>query len=496
MEPVLLSLDIGTSGARASAFTQFGRLVTDVRVGYETDHPRPGWAEQSADDWRHAAHQALASLSRQLDNGYHLAGMAVTGHSPTYLPVDAGLQPLGPALTYQDNRAVAEAEELTQRYGEDAFHARYGHSPEAHFVLPKVMWHQRHDPALFERLHRVLQPTDFIVLWLTGELATSTSHACGTLAFDQTTGRWDEALLAAAGLKPGLFPLRVLNPWEVAGNLRGDVADSTGLPAGMPVVIGAPDSQACCLGVGATMPQILSNMSGSSTCLNSTVTAMVADVRVGNYMHAVPGRWTTEVGLNTTGESLTWLGNILLSHTPPQQRYEIVDEMAAKSPIGANGVVFLPYLSDGERDNHLIKGGFHNLSIGTDGADLVRAVMEGVAYAERKRIQILMDAGCPLQQMYISGGGARLDQWNQLKADVTGMPVRATVGVDAAELGTAMLAGIGAGLYDGTDDAVECCRTKVKEFTPDHSRALQYEEGFRSFVALERALETTESYPD
>jgi len=250
--------------------------------------------------------------------------------------------------------------------------------------------------------------------------------------------------------------------------------------------MGAPDSQCCCLGVGAIVPEALSNMSGSSTCLNSTVTDPVADLRVTNYSHVVPGLWSAEVGLNTTGAALKWLTALLLPDLAPGQRYAAVGKMAARAR--PSGVTFLPYLMDGERDSQAVKGGFHNLSMATTSADLLRAVLEGVAFAERRRIDLLIGAGCPLTTMFISGGGARLDLWNQIKADATGLPVQAVTDVDATELGAAMLAGIGVGVYKDASEAVSVCQRTAREFTPNKRHTLEYEERYRAFTDLERLL--------
>jgi len=497
MEVALLSLDIGSSGARASVFSRDGRLVAQSRCGYPTRYPHDGWAEQDAGQWTDAATKVLGRATGLATERNHIvAGMALTGQCPTYLPVDRAMRPLGPALTYQDNRSSLEAAELSATYGDATIHAFSGHVPQPFYILPKVLWHSRHDRALYESLYKVLQPSDYVAYQLTGRLVTSCTHACGTLAFDQTTRRWNEEFIVSAGLRENLFPADILDPWQIVGTINSTTAEQTGLPVGLPVVIGAPDSQCCCLGAGAIMDGSLSNMSGTSTCLNSTVPHMVGDKRVGNYIDVLPRRWSAELGLNTTGAALEWAARIILPHTLSKTRYQTIDKLARQSKTGANGVQFLPYLTDGERDNREVRGGFHNLSLRNDGADLMRAVMEGVAFAERMRIEILQEAGCGCTLMFISGGGARFDLWNEIKADVTGLPVYAITRVDAAELGAAMLAGIGTGVYADAAEAVKTCDVPVKEHQPNRRRVLQYEEGFQTFRALEQAFSRQEHPAD
>jgi len=491
MQQALISLDIGSSGARASAFDCDGRLVADARRGYPTDYPHEGWAQQDARRWFSASIEVLSRMCQRLrPRGWQVLGLALTGQCPTYVPVDDQMQPIGPALTYQDNRAVEQAQELECRFGAATIHERCGHSPQAFYILPKVLWQKEHDERLFRQIRWVLQPSDYLAYRLTGQLATSTTHASGTLAYDIRTRVWSAEFVAAAGLDSGVFPRLVLDPWSVVGELRDDIATQTGLPRGLPIVIGAPDSQCCSLGVGAIEPGQLSNMSGTSTCLNGTVPRPIDDLGVGNYYHVVKHLYSAEVGLNTTGAALGWIGGIVLPHVPEKQRYEVLETTARRSCLGARGVTFVPYLTGGERDSQTVKGGFHNLSMATTSGDLVRAVLEGVAFAERERIELLDKAGCQFTEMYLSGGGARLDFWNQMKADVTGLPVHAVSTVDAAELGAAMLAGIGVGVYEDAWQAVQACRPVSREYTPNSHRALEYDKRYRAFVDLEAVLAT------
>ena len=484
----LISLDLGSSGARASVFREDGRLIGDARHAYTTHYPVQGWAQQDAQRWYDASIDVLTRVRHQLPKSCQVEGLALTGQCPTFVPVDAQFTPLGPALTYQDNRAVAEAADLERRFGVAGVRARSGNSPQAFFILPKVMWLAAHQPALYDQLAKVLQPSDYLAWRLTGELATSTAHACGTLAFDIGRRLWNADWLSQLDLRADLFPDRVLDPWSIVGQLTDDVAAVTGLPRRLPVVIGAPDSQSNCLGVGAIEPGMLSNMSGSSTCLNMSVDLPVADQGVANYADVLPDKWNAEVGLNTTGAALSWATRVLLPDVTSSERYETVERLASRSRPGANGVTFMPYLTGGERDSQAVKGGFHNLSMANGVSDMLRAVLEGVAFAERERIEVLVDSGCEVSQVIISGGGAKFDMWNQMKADVTGWPVQAIAGVDAAELGAAMLAGIGVGVFGDAADAVEACRPAVSTFMPNKARSLEYERRYREFVELERNL--------
>ena len=466
-------------------------MVSQGRCRYPTRYRHAGWAEQDPGRWWEACRRALASMASRVDRQrYAFAGLALTGQCPTYLPVDRHTQPLGCALTYQDNRAGEESAWLQDFFGNDFIHGFSGHSAQPFYILPKVLWHKHHDPQLYDMISKALQPSDYVTFLLTGELATNAAHAAGTLAFDLAHNRWNDEFIAAVGLKDNLFPGQILQSWDVVGALRPDVADECGLPRALPVVAGGPDSQCCCLGVGAIEPGILSNMSGTSTCLNSTVTAPVSDLRVGNYAHVLPSRWTTEVGLNTTGASLSWAAKRLFPDVSEKIRYQLVEKRLHASRPGARGLLFLPYLTGGERDNQRVKGGLYNVSMEHDDSDILRAVLEGVVFAERERIELLTEAGCHFESMRISGGGATFDLWNHIRAASTGLPVLAAQHVDAAELGAAILAGIGTGVYSDAADAVRRCHPQFTEFEPKKQLVARYEDLFQSFLKLERSLET------
>jgi len=484
---IIASLDIGSSGARASAFTTDGRLVSLGRAGYRTYYGRLGWAEQEPRRWWSASLAALARMAAGLPPGAAVRALALTGQCPTYVPLDAQYRPLGRAMIYQDNRATAEARQLEAMLGNARVHAVTGHSVWAFYILPKLVWQRRHQPELFARLRHVAQPTDYVAYHLTGEFATDETHANATLVFDLRRRRWDESLIKAAELDPAWFPGRVLAPWEQVGTLRREAAARTGLPPGLPVIIGAADSQCCCYGVGAVAPETLSEMAGTSTCLNSTVGQPVDDLRVGNYANALPGYYCTEMGLNTSGAALDWLAAVMFGGSA--RRLAAAERLAAASPPGAEGLLFLPYLSDGERDNPQLKGGFYNLAAGHDRAHLVRAVLEGVAFAIRKRVEILTEAGCRFAVMTVSGGGAASPLWNRIKADVLGLPVIAVSGVDAAELGAAMLGGGGAGVFRSHAEAVAACVPAGETYEPDPAAAAQYAELYGRFRRSEAALE-------
>lgn len=488
LQSLNIVIDIGSSGIRAVAFSLSGKAIKASRQDYPTHYPLPGWAEQDPHDWQDAAIRAVSSLVQNLPKGIPINGLSFTGQCPSYLPVDAQMQPLGNVLTYQDNRSTQESDYIAALVGNEYIHQRSGHSIEPFFILPKLLWHKNHAPDLFKQIHKVLQPCDYLEYLFTGRLCTDPAYACGTLVYDRFIKNWNRELLTKLDIPEDIFPESIVNSWDVVGEIKSEIADLTGLPRGVKVIRGGPDSQCCALGVAAIETDVLSNMSGTSTCLNRTLMEPLDDLRVGHYAHVVPDRWSAEVGLNTTGVSLKKMAKMFFSDLDNRQMYEKVGSCALKSPAGCHDLLFFPYLSNGERDNQSVKGGFYNLNMMTETEDMIRAVLEGVAFAEKERADLLMPQGQKFSAMRISGGGAALDIWCQIKADVMDVPVSALKDVDAAELGASMLVSVGADLFSDLAAAIRECDLQYVEFSPDAKNVTLYKEKYEGFLDFEKAI--------
>ena len=484
---VLVALDIGTSGARAVAFDLDGVRQLEVRRGYPTGSPRPGWAEQDPRRWRSAGLAALGELVVHLGSRRRVLAIGLTGQCPSVVLLDAAHRPLTPGMIYRDNRATAEAAWLRDTFGAEALHRRTGHLPAAFHIAPKLRWLQRHAPEAWQRGALVLQPRDWLALTVTGEAATDGTHAAATLLYDLRTRTWATELLDAMEI-PGEWmpPLRASS--EVVGGLRPVVAKRLGLPAGIPVVLGGADSQACALGAGVLAPGPVSEMAGSSTCLNAVVAEPLPILDVTHYPHVVGSSYTTETGINTSGAAVTWIADLLYGGRTGRARsrdYERLDAEARAVAPGSDGVLVIPALGDGERTDPTLRGAVTGLSLRHDRAVIARAVLEGVAYAIRDQLELLRVGGAPPTELRISGGDARLTTWNRIKADVTGLPVR-TIPGDAAVTGVAMLAGIGVGAYRDAEEAVARCVHPGPVIEPDLASRGAYGEAssrYRDLVA-------------
>ena len=482
---VLVAVDVGTSGARAVAFDVDGRRLLEVRRAYPTWSPRPGWAEQSAADWRSASLASLAELVRRIGTARSVRAISLTGQCPSVVLVDARGRPVGLGLTYRDNRATAEADEIRARFGESGMHARTGHRPAAFHIAPKLLWLRRHDPAAWRSASLALQPRDWVLLGLTGEQVTDGTHAAATLVYNLRDRGWDHELLAGLDLPPELFP-RIGRPDEVVGTLRPQVAARLGLPASTPIVLGGADSQACAFGAGVVGPGPVSEMAGSSTCLNAVVAEPLDVLEVTHYPHVIGDEFTTETGINTTGTTVAWVADRLFGGRrghAVQADYERLNREAAAVRPGSDGLLFVPVLGDGERTDAGLRAAITGLSLRHDRGGIARAALEGVAHAIRAQLELLQAGGTPVTELRVSGGDTRIGVWNQIKADVTGLVVRTYPG-DAATSGVAMLAGLGAGLYRDPADAIAHCVRPDPPILPRADAVAVYQDAYRNYRSL------------
>ncbi len=486
---ILVAIDVGTSGARAAAYDLAGRAVLEVRRSYPTQIGPGGRAEQDANRWRTASLSALGRLVRELGPGRRIRAIGLTGQCPSVVPLDARDRPLRPGLIYRDNRATAEAQAIRRQFGDRLIHERTGHLPAAFHVAAKILWLRRHEPAIFDATRRFVEPSDFVALALTGENVTDWTIATASALFNLRERRWDDVVLAGLDLEPELLP--VAHPsWSVIGQLRPALVRRFGLRYNVPVVIGGGDSLACAFGAGVIRPGLISEMAGSSTCLNSVVPEPLADLDITNYPNLLPdGGYFTEVGINTSGEAVDWLAGLAYAGRSGRATgadYARIDAEAAVVPPGADGLLVAPVLGDGERDDPDLRGAAVGLSLRHGRAALARAILEGVAYGIRARLETLSMAGSPATELRVSGGDGRLGTWNQIKADVLGIPVVRVPG-DATAAGAALLAGLGVGIYRDAAEAVAVTAHPDRALEPDPASQQRYNELYPAYRRLVRS---------
>ena len=456
MSQLVLGLDLGTSGVRVVGVTPRGEIIAEASRDYPLLTPRPGWTEQDPDDWRRAAMEVLRDVASQF-RVREVAALGLSGQMHGMVPLDGVGEVVRPAILWNDQRTGEAVAELEREIPRKELVARTGNPAITGFHLPKLLWLRAEEPEAFARTRHSLLPKDYLGYILTGVMATEPSDASGSNAFNLSAKCWDADVLSAVGLDPALFP-KIVASHEVTGRLTAEVARATGLPEGIPVVAGAGDNAAAAIGLGLSSaePGLGSVSLGSSGVIFIPLAAppSTPEDRVHLFCHADGGYHLLGVTLAAAG-SLRWYRDTFA----PASDYAELTEAAATSPIGANGVTFRPYLA-GERTPHMdpdLRGSFTGLSLATDGADVVRAVLEGVAFSLRDALDVMTPLA-PLERALATGGGARSDLWLQLLSDVLELPLARTDSDQGAAYGAALLALQGVGLVER---AAGAARTEV-----------------------------------
>ena len=446
MTALALGVDIGTSGVRVLAVDEAGRVVAESVRSYPLLTPRPGWTEQNPEDWFDETVTALKELTAKLD-GHELMALGLSGQMHGMVPLDAHGEVIRPAILWNDQRTGSGVAELEAAVPRETLVARTGNPAITGFQLPKLLWLRQQEPDNFARTRHVLLPKDYLGFRLTGVMAAEPTDASGTNCFEITQKVWDAEVLGALGLSVELFPQLVSSP-EVVGTLTNDLAKETGLPEGLPIVAGAGDNAAAAIGLGLSSltPGVGSVSLGTSGVVFAPLDAPTPDPegRVHLFCHADGGYNLLGVTLAAAG-SLQWYRDTLR----PGVSFDALTQEAETSQPGANGVTFRPYLA-GERTPYLdpnLRGSWTGLSLASTQADLVRAVLEGVAFSLRDALDIITPLA-PLSKAFTTGGGARSNMWLQLTADALGLPLTRPKQSQGPAYGAALLALQGLGVAE------------------------------------------------
>jgi xylulokinase len=395
-----------------------------------------------------------------------------------------------PAILWNDQRTEAECDEIRRRVGKERFISITGNDALTGFTAPKLLWVATHEPDNWSRVRSVVLPKDYVRYRLTGEMAVDVAGGSGTALFDLAERTWSPEILGALDLDPSLFPATFEGP-QVTGRVTPEAAEATGLQPHTPVVAGGGDQSANAVGVGAVSPGVVALSLGTSGVVFATTDgpAIETEGRVHSFCHAVPGKWHMMGVMLSAAGSLRWLRDSVA----PDKSFDQLTTEAANVPPGADGLLFLPYLT-GERtpypDPHA-RGAFIGLTVRHHLGHLVRAVLEGVAFGLRDGLDLMTAAGTPPPtQIRASGGGIRSPLWRQILADVLEARI-ATAGTDeGAAYGAAILAEVGAGWFPTVGEACEAM-VEIRDAEEPSTAAGTYREAHQKYTGLYPALKAT-----
>ncbi|HEY3073414.1 MAG TPA: FGGY-family carbohydrate kinase [Candidatus Limnocylindrales bacterium] len=500
MGELLLGFDVGSNSSKGVLCRPDGTLVAKLQASHEIEVPRPGWAEMDADRvwWRELCDVAQ-ELSEKVPAGDRIAAVGVSGLGPCLVPVDRNGRPLRRAILYGvDTRSVPQIEELERRYGREEIRAHGGNRLSSQSLGPKILWFRENEPELARQVNRFLGSASYLVFRLTGEVALdrhTASNAGPLVDFESLT--WSDRFAEGIATPAELPPIRETT--EIAGEVNAEASEATGIPAGTPVTVGGADTMAEAISVGVTRPGDLMVMYGSSGFLLLVTGERRDHPDLWSTAGAFGGQYGLSGGLATAGSATAWFRDTLAEELvqareaggPPA--YAVLAEEAARAPIGAHGVLFLPYLS-GERTplfDPEARGVITGLSLSHTRADLYRALLEGVAYAIRHNVDLMRECGAPIRRAMAVGGGTLNRLWLRIVSDVTGIAQSVPAQAIGASYGDAFLAGLATGLVP---DAAALQTDWVKPgetIEPEPTATAAYEPLYAGFRSL--YLETRET---
>jgi xylulokinase len=496
---VFLGIDIGTSGTKTLAINPEGKILAEATECYPSYHPKPLWSEQEPEDWWQATVKTIrAVVAKGKLKPAEVKAIGLSGQMHGSVFLDKQDRVIRRALLWNDQRTFAECAEMEKRVGGRRNLIKLVANPAlTGFTAPKILWLRNHEPRHFAKTVKVLLPKDDVRRRLTGEYATDVSDASGMLLLDIAKRDWSKPLLSKLELDASLFA-KCHESEEVTGKLTRTTAAELGLTTDCVVVGGAGDCAAGAVGNGIVRTGSLSTSIGTSGIMFVHSDKMEFDPagRLHTFCHAVRGKWHM-MGVSLSGGGcLQWFRNrlcqaeVAAAALGGDDCYATLNDEAGDIPPGSEGLFFLPYLS-GERTPHAdpdARACFIGLTLAHGRGHMVRAVMEGVAYAMRDSLTIIRDLGVPVRQIRASGGGSRSPLWRQIQADVFGQKVVTLNAEEGPAYGVALLAAVGAGAFRNVEEACDATIEVVKQTPVNRRAAAYYDRGFPLYQNLYRSL--------
>jgi sugar (pentulose or hexulose) kinase len=495
----VLGLDAGTTAFKGIIVRADGKILGTASREYSLEFHAPDIVEINPETYW----QSTVGIIRQLLSGSgippgSIRALAFSSQGETLVCVDDSGNPLRNAIVWMDNRSARETEAMRRDWPIRTIREKTGQTE----ILPlwpatRVRWLKEKEPAVFGKIHKFLLVADYLVFRLTGTYASEPSLLSSTLYFDIVNKRYWDEMLDYLGISPGQLP-EVRPSGTAMGKISPEAAAETGLSPDTLVVAGAYDHPAGAIGSGNIRAGTISETTGTAMAMVVTLDEPTMDGDLPCQCHALPGKYFLLPYGQTAGMVLKWFRDafcreeIELAGSTGKDPYQIMDDLAGETEPGAGGLVMLPHLMGAgspEFDMH-VKGVFAGISPGSGKGHFIRAIMESVAFMIRRNMDSLRDSGISVREIRALGGGARSRLWNQIKADVTGVPYATLESGESACLGAAILAGTGSGIWSSTAEACAGLVKVMRRFAPDPDKTAIYDPVYARYVSLYDHLRT------
>jgi xylulokinase len=490
MRKLLMGVDIGSGGCKVTVVDTHGRVISKEYTEYKTAYPHPGWAEQDPMDWEEAL---AATLSQTFGDGtcspkeIECISIGATTHTVVLLDADGNV--LRPAILWTDKRTLVEVEWLKQNHGDMVIEETL-HMPNVNWTLPYLVWVRRHEPDVWEKTEKILMPKDYIRYRLTGGLATDFMDAHGTMIFNVRDRVWSARICEAVGIPLRILP-EVLPATRVAGCVQPEAASHFGLRQGTPVLVGTTDQACEAFGSGAIHAGSgILKLATAGNVAVVTQKAYPSPPRVYAYYHLVDRQWYTLAGTSSCAVAYRWFRDTFFAGESNDNRiYRRMDQMAAGAPVGSLGLLFHPSLQGSLGDPYM-RADFLGVISSHRREHFVRSVLEGVAFSLYDCLLREEALGVTASEFRMIGGGSQSPLWRRIICDVFGRPMLLPRESDSS-FGTALLGGVGIGVFADFEAAVRQCVEIIDEMQPSPAEHDIYRGVFDVYRGAETALKDT-----
>ena len=491
----LIGLDAGTTSIKGLLISVDGSYQKVVQKEYSLDYREGDIVELDPEIyWESTLYIINKLLSQSRVRPKQIRAISFASQGETLIAVDKEGKPLRNAIVWLDNRSAAEAKTIEQTFSRKILLERTG-QPEILPLWPatRILWIRNREPEIFKKVGKFLLVEDYLIYRLTGQYYSEESLASSTLYFDIRKKQWWDEMLTFLNISPQHLP-EVLPSGTSTGKISTETVFATGLSPDTLVITGGYDHVAGAIGSGNISKGLVSETTGASMAMCVTIDNPVLDLNLNLpcQCHAVPGKYILQPYGQTAGMVLKWFRDEFFAHEKEtafkenRNTFDFMTALAEKVPAGSEGLIMLPHLMGAgspEFDVHA-KGVFAGITPQMGKGHFVRAIMESVACIINRNIDSLKEHGIELSGIRALGGGAESDLWNQIKADMTGIPFETLQARETTCLGAAILAGIGCGLFHDVKDGCNTLVRVKKKYLPDSNHHAIYQEVFEKYIKL------------
>lgn len=498
MSKYLMGIDVGTTGARSVLFDFEGNPIHSEYQEYGATYPKPGWVEQNMEEMVQQTMAACkAVIAKSGVDPTEIASVGFSTQRSVTTPVDEEGKSVRPMISWQDARTTSEVTEMMALIDAQRYYNISGMPMGTTWIITKVLWLRKNEPETFEKIYKIVSTQDAVLKAFGAEdFYTDLPDMAFYGVWDTPEVKWSQELCDLFGVSPSMFG-KPTPPGTQVGTVPGHVAALTGLAEGTPLCVGAGDQNCGVLGMGAIEP-------GMATVTLGTAGLAIVSLEepiegIGGLMitnHVMRGMWEAEGLTNAAASSYRWFRDTVgtfeknLEQENGKSAFEYLNDLAKDSPVGSNGLLYLPYLGTAAtpRWNANARAAFVGLTFAHTRNDMTRAVLEGPVLEIRDIIESWNQAGIEVELLRLGGGATKSHLWNQIQADVYGRPVQTLKVGESTVLGAALLGGVGAGVFDSVEDGVAAMIQVTGQIEPNLQNHAIYEDMYQAYTKAYEGL--------